>query len=288
MDTPTFNILSLCSGIGGIELGLKLAIAESRTICYCEREAHSIKVLVKRIEEGILDDAPIWDDLVTFDGKPWHNKVDCLTAGFPCQPFSSIGRKLGKEDAKWIWPSIARIVGEVEPEWCFFENVPALLRMGFEQVHDDLQSMGYKVAAGVFTAEEVGAGHRRERLFLLAHSIGRGWRRQTEGEDADVDKPEGEAKGEEPQSRGSSHASDNGSSVMEDVGEKREVELGFPPRPDSEAWDRIETRLPVESCVLGMVDGLTTKMDRLRGCGNAVIPAMAGFAFRTLEQTFKC
>jgi len=171
------NVLALCSGIGGgIELGLKLAEPTARTVCYVEREAFPIAVTLTRIREGYLDDAPIWSDVTTFDGKPWRNVVDCITGGYPCQPFSVAGQRQGEHDPRHLWPDIKRIVGEVRPRFCFFENVAGHLQLGFESVWRDLSDMGYEVEAGLFTAAEVGAPHKRQRLFILAHAdAGRRW-----------------------------------------------------------------------------------------------------------------
>ncbi len=169
MDIPTYRVLSLCSGVGGLDLGLKLAMPTSRTVAYVEIEAYACEILVKRMEEKILDEAPIWSDIKSFDGKPWRGKVDIITGGYPCQPFSIAGKKLGDKDPRHLWPYVRQIVSEVEPAICFFENVGGHLQLGFEQVHDDLQRLGYTVKAGLFTAEEVGAPHRRERLFILAY-----------------------------------------------------------------------------------------------------------------------
>jgi len=170
VDSCTFRILSLCSGVGGIELGFKLAIPESRTVAYIENEAFACAILEARFKDKTLDEAPIWSDIKTFDGKPWRGKVDCITGGYPCQPFSVAGRKLGAKDPRHLWPEIKRLITEIEPPVCFFENVGGHLRLGFEQVSDDLRSMGYEVKAGLFTAQEVGAPHKRERLFILAYS----------------------------------------------------------------------------------------------------------------------
>jgi DNA (cytosine-5)-methyltransferase 1 len=161
--------LSLCAGAGGLDLGLHIAIPDYRTVCYVERETYAAATLVARMEGQALDQAPVWDDVATFDGKPWRGIVDIIHGGYPCQPFSIAGKKLGDKDPRHLWPHIARIVREIEPPLCFFENVGGHLRLGFEQVHDDLRSMGYRVKAGLFTAEEVGAPHRRERLFILAY-----------------------------------------------------------------------------------------------------------------------
>ena len=115
---------------------------------------------------------PVWDDVATFDGRPWRGAVDIVAAGYPCQPFSVAGRRLAAADPRHLWPHVARIVGEVEPPFVFLENVAHHLRLGFPEVAGDLVGMGYRLAAGLFTAAEVGAPHRRERLFILAHPRG--------------------------------------------------------------------------------------------------------------------
>ena len=97
MDIPTCRVLSLCSGVGGLDLGLKLAMPTSRTVAYMEIEAYACEILVKRMQEKILDPAPLWSDIKSFDGKPWRGKVDIITGGYPCQPFSVAGKKLGKK-----------------------------------------------------------------------------------------------------------------------------------------------------------------------------------------------
>mgnify|MGYP000033995807 CR=1 FL=1 len=170
MDLRPFTILSLCAGVGGLDLGLRVAQPNAHTVCFVEIEAYAAAILATRMEQDALDQAPIWTDLRTFDGKPWRGLVDCITAGYPCQPFSVAGKQLGDKDPRHLWPHIARIVSEIQPAMCFFENVAGHLRLGFEQVCDNLHAMGYRVKAGLFTAEEVGAPHRRERLFILAYA----------------------------------------------------------------------------------------------------------------------
>lgn len=169
MDLRPFTILSLCAGVGGLDLGLRVAQPNARTVCFVEIEAYAAAILATRMEQNALDQAPIWTDLRTFDGKPWCGLVDCITAGYPCQPFSVAGKQLGDKDPRHLWPDVFRVVQEIDPPLCFFENVPGHLRLGFQQVHDDLRSLGYRVKAGLFTAEEVGASHKRERLFILAY-----------------------------------------------------------------------------------------------------------------------
>jgi DNA (cytosine-5)-methyltransferase 1 len=168
VDTSTFRVLSLCSGIGGLDLGLRLAVPSARTVVMVEREAYCCALLAARMQDGFLDDAPIWTDAATFSGRAWRGAVDCVIGGYPCQPFSVAGRRAGADDPRHLWPHIARILGECEPEWCFFENVAGHLTLGFDVVARELEAMGYRVAAGLFTAAEVGAPHRRQRLYILA------------------------------------------------------------------------------------------------------------------------
>ena len=136
---------------------------------YVENEVTACGVLAAHMADGGLDDAPVWTDLRSFEGRPWRGVVDCIIGGYPCQPFSNAGRRRGADDPRHLWPHIERIIAEVEPEWCFFENVGAHLRLGFHEVAASLRRLGYRVAATLLTAEEVGAPHRRERLFILAH-----------------------------------------------------------------------------------------------------------------------
>ena len=160
--------LSLCSGAGGLDLGLAIALPGYRTVGHVERETYAAAILVARMEEAAMDCAPVWDDVASFDGRPWRSAVDIVTAGYPCQPFSVAGKRRGADDPRHLWPHVARIIGEVEPPFVFLENVANHLRLGFPEVAAGLVGMGYRLAAGLFTAAEVGAPHKRERLFILA------------------------------------------------------------------------------------------------------------------------
>lgn len=168
MDTRTINTLAIGAGGCGIEMGLHLSGVPSRVVCYVEREAFSAANLVQKIQTGRLDDAPIWGDARTFDGKPWRGIVDCITSGYPCQPFSAAGKGLGEADPRHLWPTIRRVIEEVEPGVCFFENSPRHVKQGLDKVWADLRRLGFWVEAGTFTAQEAGADHIRERLFILA------------------------------------------------------------------------------------------------------------------------
>ena len=179
MDTPTeLKYISLYSGAGGLDVAFKLANPSARAICYVEREASSIALLVDHMQTGQLDDAPVFADSGTFDGKPWRGKVDFIIGGFPCQPASVAGRRSGQDDERWLFPHIRRIVSEAQPQGLFLENVRGLLSVndgdGFQEILRDLADLRYNVEWGVYKAADVGATHRRERTFIYAQKADRG------------------------------------------------------------------------------------------------------------------
>ena len=165
----TQNIISFCTGYSGLELGIKRAGVDVRTICYLEIEVYVQAVLVKAIQEGRLCPAPIWTNVKSFDARPFRGVVDGITGGFPCQPFSSAGKRKGQEDPRHLWPSIANAIRLCRPGWVFLENVPGLVTLGLRDVLQDLGQMGYRTTWGIFSAEEVGAPHQRKRVFILAY-----------------------------------------------------------------------------------------------------------------------
>jgi len=169
MDTTATTHLSLCSGYGGIDLGLRRAIPDLRTIAYAEIEAFACENLLARMEGGQLDPAPIWPDLKSFPWGAFSGRVDILSGGYPCQPFSAAGKRLGKDDPRHLWPFIADGIRLLRPRMCFFENVEGHISLGLREVISELESMGYAVSWGIFSAREVGAPHQRKRVFILAH-----------------------------------------------------------------------------------------------------------------------
>ncbi len=169
-SSKKFICLSFCTGYGGIELGVRRVIPTLRTIAYVEIETFAVANLVAKIEEGKLDAAPIWTNLKTFNAHPFRNKVDIVVGGYPCQPFSVAGKRKGEDDERHLWPFIRDHIQQIRPLYCFFENVAGHLRLGFDRVFRDLDELGYTVEADLFTASEVGAPHKRERLFILAHA----------------------------------------------------------------------------------------------------------------------
>ena len=227
---PVLNGLALCAGVGGLELGLHLALgARYRTVCYVEREAYAAGILVARMEEGWLDQAPVWDDLTTFNGGQWRGVVDLVSAGYPCQPFSSAAH--GQHTHPDLFPQVIRIVEEVQPRFVFLENVARA-----HSVEAELESCGYATAGGIFTVESSGGPHRRARKFTLGYSNAAG-------------KPEHALHAETPW-----------------------VPTGNGP------WHRLPEPIPH-----GMDDGMACRVDRLRACGEGVVPAVAARAWSELS-----
>ena len=170
MDTTEITHLSLCSGYGGLDLGIKGVFGENcRTVAYAEIEAFAVECLLARMEGGQLDAAPIWPNLKTFPWGAFSDRVDILSGGYPCQPFSAAGKRLGTEDPRHLWPFIANGIRIMRPKLCFFENVEGHISLGLREVVGELESMGYQVSWGIFSAREVGAPHQRKRVFILAY-----------------------------------------------------------------------------------------------------------------------
>ncbi len=335
--------LSLCSGAGGLDLGLAIAIPGYRAVGHVERETYAAATLVARMEDASLDQAVVWDDVGTFDGRPWRGAVDIVTAGYPCQPFSVAGKRRGADDPRHLWPHVARIISEVEPPFVFLENVAHHLRLGFPEVASGLVGMGYRLAAGLFTAAEVGAPHKRERLFILAVREGDEladparllWHpvewREPDGTAAALADAEGQCQRkpadetdavagggpawDEPRDDGRDVADADGERRLQaergqpqecrsdpcggdvddadgarsqgrgdDIGEHASERPAWPPGPgDADGWERYLRCAPnLEPAVRRGADGLAHRVDRLRLCGNGVVPLVAAHALRTL------
>lgn len=165
------NELALFAGAGGGILGGKLL--GWKTVCAVENDPYARDVLVSRQNDGCLDPFPIWDDVCTFDGRPWKARVDVVSGGFPCQDISSAGKGAGIQgERSGLWGEMARIISEVRPRYVFAENSPLLVQRGLAVVLCDLAEMGYDARWGVVGAHHVTAPHKRDRIWIVAHSQG--------------------------------------------------------------------------------------------------------------------
>jgi DNA (cytosine-5)-methyltransferase 1 len=173
------NELALFAGAGGGILGGKLL--GWRTVCAVEWEPYPASVLCARQNDGFLPPFPIWDDVQTFDGRPWRGIVDVVSGGFPCQDISAAGKGAGIDGQRsGMWREMARIIHEVRPRFVFVENSPMLTSRGLGTVLGDLASMGFNARWGVLGAADVGANHQRDRIWILATNTRYGEQRQQE------------------------------------------------------------------------------------------------------------
>lgn len=157
--------LALFAGAGGGILGGKLL--GWRTVCAVEYASFPRQVLLARQRDGMLDRFPIWDDVRTFDGKPWRGLVDVISGGFPCQDISAAGKGAGiTGERSGLWKEMARIIGEVRPRYAFVENSPMLVSRGLGLVLADLAALGYDAKWGIVSAADCGAPHRRNRIWI--------------------------------------------------------------------------------------------------------------------------
>jgi len=284
--------LAICAGIGGIELGLALAVPQYRTVGYIECDPFAADVLAARMRDGLLPNAPIWSYVETWDSSPWIGHVEIISAGFPCQPWSVAGRQRGINDERWIWPHISKTVREVRPRYVFLENVVGLLNTGIGHVLRDLAQSGYDAEWDVFSAQDCGAPHLRKRVFILAH------RPSVDGEWLhDQGDPRGKPEEKTGNGCGAMGYPDGPRLQGRSGGQPQDKDELPPWPPGPEEFDRWERGLAldpsVEPAICGMADGISSELERslganrqkrLRALGNAVAPVVAAVAFLTLAR----
>ena len=164
--------LSLFSGIGGLDLAAEWA--GFTTVGQCEWADYPTKVLEKH-----WPDVPRWRDIRTLTGESFYEKtgmrtVDVISGGFPCQPFSVAGKRRGKEDDRYLWPEMLRVISELRPAWVVGENVAGIVNMALDRVYADLENEGYTVQTLIIPACAVDAPHRRDRCAIIANRYGSG------------------------------------------------------------------------------------------------------------------
>lgn len=226
--------LSLFSGIGGLDLAAEMA--GFQTVGQCEWADYPTKVLEKH-----WPDVPRWRDIRTLTGDSFYDRmglrtVDVVSGGFPCQPFSVAGKRRGKEDNRYLWPEMLRVIQELRPRWIVGENVSGLVRDALGEILNSLQKANYSARAYTFTAEECGALFKGERIAIVAaaNDWGPAVRRDLQLQ------TDGEAEGRRSDNR------------------RRAAEL------DPGKWGQIKPR------PYGVADGVPYRVDRLRCLGNAV------------------
>jgi len=162
--------LDICAG-SGIGSAIWRALG-GRTVCYVEKDAYCQRLLQARMRDGVICDAPVWDDLTTFDGGSWRGLVDFMFGGIPCQPWSVAGKGRGEADERDLWPAFRRVLREVGPSFALIENVSGILVRGLPRILGELAEDGYLCEWAVLAAQDVGAPHRRERVWIIAYPEG--------------------------------------------------------------------------------------------------------------------
>jgi DNA (cytosine-5)-methyltransferase 1 len=158
------NYLDLFSGIGGFHLGILQAGIKIDKCYFSEIDEFAIKLYQKRFPEAI----PL-GGIENVSGRKIE-KISIITGGFPCQPFSSAGKRRCTNDDRYLWPEMLRVIKECKPTWVVGENVAGIIKLALPQVLSDLESIGYEVQPLVIPACAVSAPHRRDRVWILAHS----------------------------------------------------------------------------------------------------------------------
>ena len=278
--------LDLFSGIGGFALAARWVGIE--TVQFVEIEPYAQKVLTKNFPE-----IPIHDNIKTFDATKFRG-IDLLTGGYPCQPFSQAGKRRGEEDDRHLWPEMFRVIREARPDWVLAENVAGHVSMGLDDVLDDLEGEGYTTQSIVIPACAKDAKHRRDRVWIVANSNSGFSKREDKGiftgrNSADNGskyvansnstrfreqwRPESiQSEFTSPQCDGRTLADADGSrkAPSRDVGR-----MGWKSESiENIGNDDFERWLP-EPDVGRVAHGIPSRVDRLRGLGNAIVPQVA-------------
>ena len=290
------NELALFAGAGGGILGGK--VLGWRCVCAVEYDRYARSVLMARQNDGCLPPFPIWDDVRTFDGRPWRGRVDVVSGGFPCQDISAAGKGKGiTGERSGLWSEMARIVGEVRPRFVWVENSPLLVRRGLGLVLSDLAKMGFSARWGIVGARHAGAPHRRDRIWLLGRDTDCGnvdkKPKVQENDIADAGGIRGgmadaHGAGCEAQRMGAEWPRQAGQAGL--CGDSIHLAhadgfhaQGFNPRP-RKMQPRGGRWWEVEPDLGRVAHGVAARVDRLRCIGNGQVPAVVRVAWNLLSE----
>ena len=240
------NELHLFAGAGGGILGGMLL--GHTCVCAVEIEEYPRKVLLQRQRDSILPHFPIWDDIQTFDGKPWKGRVDVVAGGWPCQDISiakADGAGIGGKRSG-LWTEMARIIREVEPRYVILENSPAITFRGLGTVLGDLAEMGMDARWGVLGAEHAGGDHARRRFWCVAYPM----RKRLQGRDRQA-------------------------SFQNRQIERRSI----PALEQNSLWPDVSDPRPYRSD-----DGMANRVERTKALGNGQVPQVAALAWKILTE----
>ena len=268
----------------------------------CEIEKYPRDVLLARQRDGLLPEFPIWDDVATLRGEPWRGSVDVLCGGFPCQDISAAGKGAGITGQRsGLWKEYARLIGEMRPRFVFAENSPLLRTRGLGVVLEDLASLGYNARWGVLGARDVGAPHKRDRMWVLAYAQCEqndsqrgasqrrrdtlGWSKQnTFGEDGQAS-PDGIIGQGEAHLAYAVHSGLQGSECAKWVDPQGRKESDGSTAECSGVWWNTDPAEGATEPLVGRVaDGVAHRVDRLKAIGNGQVSLCAAVAFSILSE----
>lgn len=263
--------LSLFGGIGGLDLAAERA--GFRTVGQCEWADYPTKVLEKH-----WPDVPRWRDIRTLTGGDFYERtglrtVDVISGGFPCQPFSVAGKRRGKEDDRYLWPEMLRVIDQIRPAWVVGENVAGIINMALDQVLSDLETIGYACQTFVIPACAVDASHRRDRCAIVANADGGPMRNDSYNRREAVGKINTLVNAGIP----CRETVDNTNSIGLPRDERRRE---FEESSDGCWW-------PAEPDVGRVANGVPKRVDRLKCLGNAVVPAQFYPIFQAIADMEK-
>jgi DNA (cytosine-5)-methyltransferase 1 len=285
------NELALFAGAGGGILGGHLL--GWRTVCAVEWEQYPASVLCARQNDGLLPPFPIWDDVQTFDGKPWRGIVDVVSGGFPCQDISAAGKGVGIDgERSGMWREMARIIHEVRPRYVFVENSPMLTSRGLGRVLGDLATMGFDARWGVLGAADVGANHQRDRIWIVGKLAYTSQLFSNGSNDNSRVSLERETQSKPRNYCGTTNVSDSNNQGLQRgkwVRNNQKKNSGW----SESAHGTIAKRNPTfgteadwwhfEPKLGRVVDGVAARVDRLKAIGNGQVPLCAATAWRILK-----
>ena len=305
---------SLFSGIGGFDLAAEWGGWTNAFNC-------EIDPFCRRVLKYHFSDAEQYEDIRTADFTIWRDRIDVLSGGFPCQPFSLAGKRKGTEDDRYLWPEMLRVIRTVRPRWVVGENVFGIVNwsggMVFDKVCSDLEAAGYEVQPYIIPACGVGAPHRRDRCWFVAYRTYAGTETIREGQDgvhavgaaADTDCNRCRSGAYQPESvSGSCRPTDNrpcgSNGTVADAYGQRCYEFQSSGQ-SSQTQERIVqngnakrrildwSRFPTESPVCDRNDGFPGELaglsfpawcrESIKACGNAIVPQVALQIFETIN-----
>ena len=306
---PRFNHGSLFSGIGGFDLAAKWM--GWNNIFQCEKDEWCRKVLAKN-----FPNTKQFTDIKDFNAKEYNGTIDVISGGFPCQPFSVAGQRKGKEDDRYLWLEMLRVIATIKPPFVVCENVTGIISLALDTVLSDLEAQDYTTETYIIPACGKNAWHRRDRVWIVAYTNSIGWNNEQKENGTPLHNGNGNSEAKK-QSRGQQQCgiskpsfifSDATASGFQDGGSKTMVRpeqeqklkrcggisadtnnAGCKEQRQSIANEpeyfapKCSSWWETEPGMGRVADGIPNRVDRLKGLGNAIVPQIAFEIFCSIE-----